>query len=49
LFGYFAFGEVPTTYVLCGAGIIVVAGLYVIWRERQLGLRRVREVEGPMR
>ncbi len=49
LFGYFAFGEVPTVYVLVGAGIIVLAGLYVIWRERQLGLRRAPEVEGPIR
>jgi len=49
LFGYFAFGEVPTIHVLIGAGIIVVAGLFVIWRERQLGLRRAPEVEGPMR
>ena len=49
LFGYFAFGEVPTIHVLIGAGIIVLAGLYVIWRERQLGLRRAPEVEGPIR
>jgi len=46
LLGYFAFGEVPTVYVLIGSGIIVAAGLFVIWRERQLGLRRAREAEG---
>ena len=23
------------------------SGIFVIWRERQLGLRRVREAEGP--
>jgi drug/metabolite transporter (DMT)-like permease len=45
--GYALFGEVPTKYVLIGAVIIAGAGLFVIWRERQLGLRRIREAEGP--
>ncbi len=47
LLGYALFGEVPTKYVLVGATIVAGAGLFVIWRERQLGLRRVREAEGP--
>jgi drug/metabolite transporter (DMT)-like permease len=46
-FGYILFGEVPTRFVLIGALIVTVAGLFVIWRERQLGLRRAREAEGP--
>lgn len=45
--GYVLFGEVPTKYVFIGATIVAAAGLFVIWRERQLGLRRVREAEGP--
>ena len=45
--GYALFGEVPTKYVFIGATIIAGAGLFVIWRERQLGLRRIREAEGP--
>lgn len=45
LLGYWIFGEVPTVLVLLGAGIVVIAGLFVIWRERQLGLARAREVE----
>jgi drug/metabolite transporter (DMT)-like permease len=45
--GYSLFGEVPTVYVFVGAAIVAGAGLFVIWRERQLGLRRIREVEGP--
>lgn len=49
LLGYFCFGELPTVYVWIGSGIIIVAGLYVIWRERQLGLRRAREAEDPAR
>lgn len=44
LFGYFLFDEVPTTTVYMGSAIIIVAGLFVIWRERQLGLERARAV-----
>ena len=40
--GYFAFGEVASTATLIGAGIIVSAGLLIIWRERKLGLERAR-------
>jgi drug/metabolite transporter (DMT)-like permease len=47
IIGYFAFGEVPEPIVLMGAAIVVAAGLFVIWRERQLGLQRAREAEGP--
>jgi drug/metabolite transporter (DMT)-like permease len=45
--GYAWFGEIPTIYVFVGAAIVAGAGIFVIWRERQLGLRRIREVEGP--
>jgi drug/metabolite transporter (DMT)-like permease len=47
LLGYAVFGEVPTTAVFIGSAIVASAGLFVIWRERQLGLRRAREAEGP--
>jgi drug/metabolite transporter (DMT)-like permease len=47
LLGYFFFNELPTIFVFAGAGIIAGAGLFVIWRERQLGLQRVRAAEGP--
>jgi drug/metabolite transporter (DMT)-like permease len=40
--GYWAFGEVPTVTVFAGAAIVAGAGLFVIWRERQLGLERAR-------
>ncbi|MEQ9246685.1 MAG: DMT family transporter [Nitratireductor sp.] len=39
--GYFAFGDVPTLYTLVGGMIVIGAGLFIIWRERQLGLKRV--------
>ena len=38
--GYTIFGEVPTLTMLAGAALVVFAGLLVIWRERQLGIRR---------
>jgi drug/metabolite transporter (DMT)-like permease len=45
--GYWLFGEIPTIYVYVGSAIVAASGLFVIWRERQLGLRREREAEGP--
>ena len=49
LLGYWAFGEVPTATVYVGAAIVAASGLFVIWRERQLGLERARAraAEGP--
>ena len=45
--GYLVFGEVPTVFVFLGAAIIAGAGLFVIWRERRLGLARTRIGLGP--
>jgi drug/metabolite transporter (DMT)-like permease len=47
--GYIWFGEVPELIVLVGAAIVIAAGLFVIWRERKLGLDRTEEkrAEGP--
>jgi len=47
LLGYWLFGELPGTLVYVGAGIVAAAGLFVIWRERQLGLKRAPAAEGP--
>jgi drug/metabolite transporter (DMT)-like permease len=44
LTGYFFFGEVATIYLFVGAAIVIVSGLFVIWRERQLGVQRVPQV-----
>lgn len=38
--GFFIFGEVPTLTMLVGGTIILVAGVIVILRERQLGIER---------
>ncbi|RWI30372.1 MULTISPECIES: DMT family transporter [unclassified Mesorhizobium] len=40
--GYLAFGDVPTAHMLIGGVIVVAAGIFIIWRERQLGLERAR-------
>ena len=45
--GYALFGEVPTIYVFVGGVIVAASGIFVIWRERELGLRRLREAKGP--
>ncbi|QFT82942.1 Riboflavin transporter [Roseovarius sp. THAF27] len=43
--GYFIFDEVPTGQMLIGAALIVLAGIIIIVRERQLGLQRGRAKE----
>jgi len=47
--GYLVFDEVPSRQMLAGAMLIVLAGLIIILRERQLGLRRgqARAVKTP--
>ncbi|MGB5066222.1 MAG: DMT family transporter, partial [Albidovulum sp.] len=41
--GYTVFGETPTFVVLCGAFLVVSAGILIILRERHLGLERNRQ------
>ena len=38
------FGTWPSATVLIGTGIVICAGLFVIWRERQLGIERTRSM-----
>lgn len=45
MLGYWVFGEVPTIHVVFGAMIVAGAGIFVILRERALGLKRLRELE----
>ncbi|MGF0536731.1 DMT family transporter [Agrobacterium sp. ES01] len=40
LIAYVLFDEIPTITTLAGAAIVVGAGLYIIYREHQLGLER---------
>lgn len=41
--GYWIFDEVPTTATLAGVGLVVLAGLVIIYRERKLGLERASQ------
>jgi drug/metabolite transporter (DMT)-like permease len=41
--GYVLFGELPTAYAFFGSAIVAAAGLFMIWRERQLARQRRRE------
>ncbi len=47
--GYTMFGDVPTLHMLVGGAIVVGAGLFIIARERRLGIERAkaREVTPP--
>ncbi|ETX15754.1 membrane protein [Roseivivax halodurans JCM 10272] len=44
--GYVVFGDVPTTWMLAGASLVIASGVAIIWRERQLGLKRGRARSG---
>lgn len=46
---YWLFSEVPTSTTLIGAAIVVSAGIFIIFREHQLGLERraARKASGP--
>ncbi|MEP7029326.1 MAG: DMT family transporter [Pseudolabrys sp.] len=47
LLGYWVFGELPSGLVYVGAAIVAGAGLFVIWRESQLGVKRAPQEEAP--
>ena len=42
-FSYVFFNEIPAASVLYGGAIVVAAGIFIIFRERQLGLQRKRQ------
>ena len=45
LLGWILFGQLPTNTVLLGGAVVTLAGIFVIWREHRLGLRRAKAVE----
>jgi len=49
LIGYVIFAELPTTPTVIGASLVVLGGVLIIWRERQLGggRNRARAVTDP--
>jgi drug/metabolite transporter (DMT)-like permease len=48
LIGYFVFMEVPTGQMLFGASLIILAGIVIILRERQLGIRRDKDRQAKL-
>ena len=47
LIGYFIFAEVPATMVLIGAAIVISAGLFILYREHQLGILAAKSRAKP--
>ncbi|MDQ4061820.1 MAG: DMT family transporter, partial [Pseudomonadota bacterium] len=47
--GYAMFGDVASPLVAVGSGVVIAAGIFVIFRERRLGLERgrARQASGP--
>lgn len=43
LVGYFLFSNVPSSTMLVGSAIVIGSGLFVIYREHRLGLKRNRD------
>jgi drug/metabolite transporter (DMT)-like permease len=46
-FSYFIFNEVPATTAIVGGAIVIAAGIFIIFRERALGLERQRAPMPP--
>ena len=44
LLGWMFFGQLPGPSIVVGGAIIAAAGVFVIWRERQLGLAREKQI-----
>lgn len=49
ILGYVVFHHVPTPWTMTGAALVVGSGLYMLWRERQLGRSTANEsaLEAP--
>lgn len=45
LLGWFMFADLPTPTILVGASIVTATGLFIVWRERRLGLERTKELK----
>lgn len=45
LLGWFVFGQWPEAAVIAGAVLVTASGIFVIYRERKLGLQRRKELE----
>lgn len=48
LIGYFVFSEMPTTLMLIGVSLIIIAGIIIILREHRLGIQRAPKAKGAV-
>jgi drug/metabolite transporter (DMT)-like permease len=48
LLGWLFFGELPAPAIYLGAAVVIGSGLFIVWRERQLGLRRTDDPVRPV-
>jgi len=47
ILGYVVFDHVPTAWTLAGSAIVVGSGLYILYRERQIGVRTATSAPPP--
>lgn len=45
LIGYFLFGDAPTLSIVLGGLIVAATGVFIVWRERRIGIARRAEAE----
>ncbi len=50
ILGYLVFDHVPTGWTIAGAAMVIGSGLYLLYRERQIGKSTTSEaaIEGPL-
>ncbi len=48
LLGWLFFGELPAPAIYLGAAVVIGSGLFIVWRERQLGLKRADDPVRPV-
>ncbi|OQW82641.1 MAG: hypothetical protein BVN31_07820 [Proteobacteria bacterium ST_bin15] len=48
MLGWFVFGDVPGTQTIIGGLVVILSGMFVIFRERQLGLKAKYEAAARM-
>lgn len=44
IYGWLLFGVLPTPMTWAGAPIIIISGLFIVWREHRLGRQKVRSM-----
>lgn len=45
ILGFLVFGDVPSTFVVSGALVVIAAGIFVVYREHRLGVERAKSAQ----